>query len=83
MTRHSSPPLAHLRERRARCDSRRPCGAGDLPEAVHQATGPAIDGVTPRGSGLVEQCNLPAEPGTLTVTVKRVNLPDGTVLTVN
>jgi hypothetical protein len=60
-----------------------PAALAIYPKQSIKLTGPAIGGVTPRGSALVEQCNLPAEPGTLTVTVKRVNLPDGTVLTVN
>lgn len=46
-----------------------------------ELTGPDIGGVTPRGEAQVDQSNLPT-PGTLEVRVKRVNLPDGTVLTV-
>jgi uncharacterized lipoprotein YbaY len=42
-------------------------------------TGPAIAGQVPRGTAEVDQT---AFPGTLTVRVSKVNLPDGTVLTV-
>jgi hypothetical protein len=46
-------------------------------------TGPAINGVVPTGQAQVNQCHLPKQFGTLTVTVQSVNLPDGTDLTVN
>jgi hypothetical protein len=46
-------------------------------------TGPAINGVTPQGDAKVDQSRLPDVPATLQVRVKNVNLPDGTVLTVN
>lgn len=42
-------------------------------------TGPAIDGVTPRGTAQVDQSSF---PGTLDLRVSKVNLPDGTSLTV-
>ena len=44
-------------------------------------TGPDINGSTPRGEATVDQSSLPT-PGTLDVRVKRVDVPDGTVLTV-
>jgi hypothetical protein len=44
-------------------------------------TGPDIGGRTPRGTATVNQSQLPA-PGTLDLRVSHVNLPDGTVLTV-
>ena len=44
-------------------------------------TGPAIDGRTPRGTATVDQSQLPA-PGILELRISRVDLPDGTVLTV-
>jgi hypothetical protein len=46
-------------------------------------TGPAINGVTPQGDAKVDQSRLPNTPGQLQVRIKNVNLPDGTVLTVN
>jgi len=42
-------------------------------------TGAAIDGVTPQGAARIDQSSF---PGTLEVRVSRVNLPDGTTLTV-
>lgn len=44
-------------------------------------TGPDIGGRTPRGTATVDQSQLPA-PGVLDLRVSHVNLPDGTVLTV-
>jgi hypothetical protein len=46
-------------------------------------TGPAINGVVPTGQAEVNQCKLPKQFGTLTMTVQSVNLPDRTELTVN
>ena len=40
-----------------------------------------INGSTPRGEATVDQSDLPT-PGTLDVRVKHLDLPDGTVLTV-
>jgi hypothetical protein len=60
-----------------------PAALAIYPKQSIKLTGPEIGGVKPSGSALVEQCELPTEPGILTVTVKSVNLPDGTVLTVN
>jgi hypothetical protein len=47
-----------------------------------QLTGPAIGGVTPQGQALGDQSKLTACGGfvTLNISVKNVNLPDGTVL---
>ena len=50
-----------------------------FPQLSTDLTGPAIDGVVPRGTAEVHQTQF---PGTLDVRVSRVNLPDGTVLTV-
>jgi hypothetical protein len=47
-----------------------PAALAIYPKQSIKLTGPAIGGVKPSGSALVEQCKLPAEPGTLTVTVK-------------
>jgi hypothetical protein len=44
-------------------------------------TGPDIGGRTPRGTATVDQSTLPA-PGTLDLRVSHLNLPDGTILTV-
>ena len=44
-------------------------------------TGPDIGGRTPRGTATVDQSQLPA-PGILDLRVSHLNLPDGTVLTV-
>ncbi len=46
-------------------------------------TGPAINGVVPTGQAKINQCHLPKQFGTLTLSVQSVNLPDGTQLTVN
>ena len=53
------------------------------PQQSITVSGPAINGVVPRGEAKVDQSKLPKEPGRLEVRVKNVNLPDGTVLTVN
>ena len=45
-------------------------------------TGPAIDNAVPQGAATVDQSRLPKKPGTVTVSVSNVNLPDGTVLNV-
>ena len=50
-----------------------------FPRLSTDLTGPAIEGVVPRGTAQVDQTQF---PGTLDVRVSRVNLPDGTVLTV-
>lgn len=50
-----------------------------FPQLSTDLTGPAIDGVVPRGTAEVHQTQF---PGTLDLRVSRVNLPDGTVLTV-
>ena len=50
-----------------------------FPHIQTDLTGPAIAGQVPRGTAEVDQT---AFPGTLTVRVSKVNLPDGTVLTV-
>ena len=50
-----------------------------FPQLSTALTGPAIDGVVPRGTAEVHQTQFPA---TLDVRVSRVTLPDGTVLTV-
>lgn len=50
-----------------------------FPHLQTDLTGPAIDGQVPRGTAEVDQT---AFPGTLTVRVSKVNLPDGTVLSV-
>ena len=44
-------------------------------------TGPDIGGRAPRGTATVDQSQLPT-PGSLDLRVSHVNLPDGTVLTV-
>lgn len=44
-------------------------------------TGPDIGGRTPRGTATVDQSQLPS-PGILDLRVSHVDLPDGTVLTV-
>jgi hypothetical protein len=46
-------------------------------------TGAAISGVTPSGNASVNQGNYPVIPGLLTIKISKVNLPDGTVLSVN
>ena len=50
-----------------------------FPHIQTDLTGPAIAGQVPRGTAEVDQT---AFPGTLTVRVSKVNLPDGTVLNV-
>jgi hypothetical protein len=45
--------------------------------------GTSINGVTPSGNASVNQGNYPIIPGLLTIKVSKVNLPDGTVLSVN
>lgn len=44
-------------------------------------TGPDIGGRTPRGSATVDQSQLPT-PGTLELRISHLDVPDGTVLTV-
>src|SRR5215472_834854 len=46
-------------------------------------TGPAINGVVPSGQAEVNQCHLPKQFGTLTLSAQSVNLPDGSKLIVN
>jgi hypothetical protein len=53
------------------------------PQLSTSLVGPAINGVTPQGDAKVDQSKLPSTPGQLQVRIKNVNLPDGTVLTVN
>jgi hypothetical protein len=50
-----------------------------FPQLQTDLTGPAIDGQVPRGTAEIHQTTF---PGTLTVRVSKVNLPDGTVLNV-
>lgn len=45
--------------------------------------GSAISGVTPTGKASVNQANYPVIPGLLAVNVSKVNLPDGSVLSVS
>ena len=53
-----------------------------FPKLQTKLSGPAINGVVPEGDARVDQSKLPAVPGQLQVRVKKVNLPDGTVLAV-
>src|SRR6266571_7956365 len=53
-----------------------------FPQLTTKLSGPAINGVVPTGDAKVDQSKLPAEPLTLDVRVRNVNLPDGTVLSV-
>ncbi len=46
-------------------------------------TGPAISGAVPGGKASVNQGNYPVVPGMLAVNLSRINLPDGTVVSVN
>jgi len=55
----------------------------DYPVLTTTLTGPAINGVVPAGQAEVNQCHLPRQFGTLTLSVQSVNLPDGTKLVVN
>ena len=50
-----------------------------FPHISTDLTGPAIGGVVPRGTAEVDQTQF---PGTLDLRLSKVNLPDGTVLTV-
>ena len=52
--------------------------------AKETLTGPAINGVVPEGQALADQSKfLSGASTTLTVQVKKVNLPDGTILNVS
>ena len=53
-----------------------------FPRLQTDLTGPAIDGVVPEGVARLDQSGLPAEPATLDLRIRNVNLADGTVLTV-
>src|SRR4051812_42570017 len=53
-----------------------------FPKLSTPLVGTPINGVTPSGSARVDQSKLPQTPGTLTVEVKNVNLPDGTALAI-
>ncbi len=53
-----------------------------FPELRTELSGPAINGVVPRGEATVDQSGLPQLPCELDVSVSNVNLPDGTVLAV-
>ena len=53
-----------------------------FPKQSTTLVGMAINGVTPSGNANVDQSKLPKTPGTLTVEVKNVNLPDGTALVI-
>ena len=53
-----------------------------FPQLHSTLSGPAIDGVVPRGEAKLDQSRQPAQPGQLEVRVRAVNLPDGTALTV-
>lgn len=52
------------------------------PKLSTNLSGPAINGVVPRGDAKVDQSKLPNAPGTLELRVGNVNLPDGTELLV-
>lgn len=45
-------------------------------------TGPSIGGVVPAGNATIDQGGVPAQPGTVAIAVRDVNLPDGTILNV-
>jgi hypothetical protein len=51
-----------------------------FPQLSTPLAGTPINGVTPSGGARVDQSKLPQTPGTLSVEVKNVNLPDGTAL---
>ena len=54
---------------------------GTLKETL---TGPAINGVVPEGQALADESRFPSGGSTfLTVQIRKVNLPDGTVLDVS
>jgi hypothetical protein len=53
-----------------------------FPQLTTKLAGSAINGMVPTGDAKVDQSKLPAQPLTLQVKVKSVNLPDGTVLSV-
>jgi hypothetical protein len=46
-------------------------------------TGTAINGAVPNGKASINQGNYPVVPGMLAVNVSKLNLADGTVLSVN
>jgi hypothetical protein len=51
---------------------------------TEQLSGPAINGVVPEGRAIADEKQFPCGGSTiLTVQVKKVNLPDGTVLDVS
>jgi hypothetical protein len=52
------------------------------PQQSTTLVGIAFNGVVPSGTAKVDQSKLPAVPGTLTLEVRNVNLPDGTALDV-
>jgi len=61
--------------------SRTLSGGGTVKETL---SGPAINGVTPEGEALADQSRFASGGSTiLTVRVKNINLPDGTVLPVS
>ena len=52
-----------------------------FPRLQTDLTGPAIGGVVPEGVARLDQSSFGAEPATLDLRIRNVNLADGTVLT--
>ncbi len=59
-----------------------PAAYAIFPQLSTPLTGAALGGSAPKGEAKVDQARLPATPGTLSVRVDGVRLPDGTSLDV-